>query len=111
MAIPIVEPIIWRQLPIDDPANMRDAVIQALLDAGWTEDANGAIALPYSILTVSGLPNNDGTITVGSMTYTWKTALTNSGNTPYEVLIGSGAASSAANILSFVRSAISSLSN
>jgi hypothetical protein len=105
MAIPIVEPIIWRQLPADSPANMRNAVIQALLDAGWTKDSGAAIALPYSIATLTGLPNNGGTVTIGPKVYTFKTTLTSPG-VANEVLIGVDAVSSIANLAAAISAGV-----
>ncbi len=47
-------------------------------------------------------PADASTVVIGNVTYTWKTALTNSGNTPYEVLIGISAAVALDNLRSAV---------
>jgi hypothetical protein len=104
MAIPIVEPIIWRQLPTTSAAAMRDAVIKAMKDAGWTEDAVEAILQPYSILTITDLPNNGGTVTVGTKTYTWRTTLSSGGSVGYEVMIGFDQYSAAQNLAAAIAS-------
>jgi hypothetical protein len=53
-------------------------------------------------LTSAGVFADADTITIGSITYTMKTALTNSGNTPYEVLIGVSATVSLDNLKSAI---------
>lgn len=61
--------------------------------------ANAAPTAAQGTLTSDATNNNDGeTVTIGAVTYTWKTALTNSGNTPYEVLIGGSASISLDNL-------------
>lgn len=57
-------------------------------------------------LTTTGVFANNETVTVGPVTYTMVTALSNGGNTPYEVLIGAAATNSLDNL----RSAVNGLS-
>lgn len=59
--------------------------------------AAGSAAL--EVMTSDATAPADGaTITVGPITYTFKTALTNGGNTPYEVLINTTAAAALTNL-------------
>lgn len=68
-----------------------------------TSFSNAAGTFASSTLTSNATAPADGdTVTIGTTVYTYKTTLTNSGNTPYEVLIGASASIALDNIKSAI---------
>lgn len=68
-----------------------------------TSFSNAAGTYASTTLTSDATAPSDGdTVTIGSVVYTYKTTLTNSGNTPYEVLIGVSAAVALDNLQSAI---------
>lgn len=63
---------------------------------------SGSGAAAAGTLTLTGNAGNNETVTIGTQTYTWKTALTTGGTAPNEVLIGASAAASIDNLIAAI---------
>lgn len=62
--------------------------------------ANTGTAAAGTLTSDATIPTDGDTVTIGGQVYTYRTALSNSGNTPYEVLIGANTTASLANLKS-----------
>lgn len=75
----------WTLASSNPSADFATHLLAALVAAGWTNVAVGS----FATLTISGIPANNDTVTIDSITYTWKTSINNA--TPYEVFRGASA--------------------
>lgn len=74
------------------PATL-DGIRDALLDAGWTQQSEVSA---YNSISADTNPINGQTVTIGSVVYTFRSAINNA--TPYEVAVGIDVGTSLANL-------------
>ena len=79
------------------------ATTETCADASWgdTTMAGGTTVGSVGTLTITTAANND-TVTIGDVTYTFKTALSTNPTVPYEVLIGASATTAATNLVAAI---------
>lgn len=88
--------IIYTTINADTRPILLDAIKTQLVNAGWTSTSVAG----YVVLTLTGLPINNETVTFDGVTYTWKTTINNSN--PREVLIGASATACASNLVAAI---------
>lgn len=115
----VTSPITSTSVPVTDTGLVAEVGASGIISRVGFEFASGNVVVDttgnyakltntltaaFRSLTLSGVANNNETVTIGSTVYTFKTALTG-GTTPFEVLIGANAAASVANLVAAINAA------